>query len=141
MRIKYDNLCEKYGILEQLPNSLKSELSLFINSELIQKINFFQFADPAFILLMSKCLKPRLCLADNYVVQLGEVASKMYFIKSGIVKVFASDERTVIAYMSEGTYFGEIGVLITQKRSCSIKARTNCVFFSINKKDLNNILE
>ena len=68
MRIKYENLREKFRILEQLPNSLKSELSLFINSELIQKVNFFQFADPSFILLMSKCLKPTLCLADNYVV-------------------------------------------------------------------------
>ena len=62
---------------------------------------------------MSKCLKPKLCLTDNYVVQVGEVATKMYFVKSGIVKVFASDDKTVIAYMSEGTYFGEVGVLLT----------------------------
>jgi CRP-like cAMP-binding protein len=42
----------------------------------------------------------------------------MYFIKYGIVQVLATDNKTSIAYMSEGTYFGEIGVLLSQKRSC-----------------------
>jgi len=37
----------------------------------------------------------------------------MYFIKSGIVQVIATDNKTSIAFMSEGTYFGEIGVLLT----------------------------
>ena len=44
----------------------------------------------------------------------------MYFIKSGIVQVLATDNKTIIAFMSEGTYFGEIGILLTQKRTCSI---------------------
>lgn len=42
----------------------------------------------------------------------------------------------MIAYMSEGTYFGEIGVLLTQKRTCFVKARTTCVFFTIGASDL-----
>jgi CRP-like cAMP-binding protein len=37
----------------------------------------------------------------------------MYFIKSGIVQVLATDNKTIIAFMTEGTYFGEIGLLIT----------------------------
>ena len=35
LRLRYDNLCDKFDILQELPNSLKSELSLFINSEVI----------------------------------------------------------------------------------------------------------
>jgi CRP-like cAMP-binding protein len=65
----------------------------------------------------------------------------MYFIKSGIVKVLSSDNRTIIAYMSEGTYFGEIGILLTSKRTCSIQATTNSIFFTISKEDLVAILE
>lgn len=64
----------------------------------------------------------------------------MYFIKNGIVQVLATDNKTSIAYMSEGTYFGEIGVLLSQKRSCSIKARACTSLFSINKDDLVPIL-
>jgi len=65
----------------------------------------------------------------------------MYFVKNGIVQVLSTDNKTVIAYMSEGTYFGEIGVLLTQKRTCFVKARTLCVFFTINKEDLINAIE
>jgi CRP-like cAMP-binding protein len=73
-------------------------------------------------------------------VQRGEVATKMYFIKSGLISVLATDNRTIIAFMSEGTYFGEIGILLTQKRSCSIQARSLCVFFTIEKDDLMDVL-
>lgn len=113
LRLKYDSLCDKFNILEEMPNSLKSELSLFINSEIIQKVNFFQFAEPSFILMLSKSLRPELSLAENYIIYKGEVADRMYFIKSGIVSVISTDNKTIIAYMSEGTYFGEIGVLLT----------------------------
>jgi len=41
MRMKYGKLYEKYRILQELPLSLRSELSLFINSDLIQKVKFF----------------------------------------------------------------------------------------------------
>lgn len=113
LRLKYDTLSNKFEILNELPNCLRGEMSLFINSELIQKINFFQFADPNFILRISTCFQPQLCLQDSYVVRLGEVANKMFFIKTGIVQVLATDNKTTIAYMSDGAYFGEIGVLLT----------------------------
>eukprot|EP00347_Sterkiella_histriomuscorum_P000063 403377328 len=141
MKIKYDNFCNKFEILKELPGTLKSELSLFINSEVIQKVNFFQFADPSFILQFSKFLKPKLCLQDNYVIYMGEIATKMYFVKSGIVQILSSDNKTVIAYMSEGAYFGEIGVLLTQKRTCYVKARTACLFFTISSNDLQSVLQ
>jgi len=55
-------------------------MSLFVNSGLIQKINFFQFAEPDFILKLSKSLNPEMALQDSFVVQRGEMATKMYFI-------------------------------------------------------------
>ena len=56
LRLKFFQFCDKYHIIEELPSSLRSEMSLFINSDLIQKINFFQFAEPSLILKFSKCL-------------------------------------------------------------------------------------
>lgn len=119
-RLKFDQLCETYETLKELPTNVRSEMSLFVNSGLIQKVNFFQFAEPDFILRLSKSLAPELALEDSYVVQRGEVATKMYFIKSGIIQVLATDNKTILAFMSDGTYFGEIGILLTQKRTCSI---------------------
>ena len=54
--------------MKELPTNLRSEMSLFVNSGLIQKVNFFQFAEPDFILRISKALLPELALQDSYVV-------------------------------------------------------------------------
>jgi len=56
------------------------------------------------------------------------------------VEVLASDYHKVIAFMGEGCYFGEIGVLLTEKRTCSIRARTSCILFQIKKDELKKIL-
>lgn len=55
LRLKYDALTIKFEIINELPNCLRSEMSLFINSEMIKTINFFQFSDPNFILRISAC--------------------------------------------------------------------------------------
>ena len=65
----------------------------------------------------------------------------MYFIEQGIVKILASDDKEVIAFQSKGCFFGEIGCLITAKRTCSVKAMTMCVFMSIEKEHLDEIFK
>lgn len=65
----------------------------------------------------------------------------MYFIKKGLVAVLATDNKTVIAYMSEGSYFGEIGCLLSGTRSCYIKAKSPCVLMAISKENLIEVLE
>ena len=57
----------------------------------------------------------------------------MYFIHRGKVEILASDEKTVIAYQSKGQYFGEIGVLLTNKRSLSVKTVNTTILFFIEK--------
>lgn len=69
------------------------------------------------------------------------MATKFYFIKSGIVQVFATDGKTPIALMGEGSFFGEIGVLLTEKRSCSVYAKTLSIFLTVTKEDLLSLLE
>ena len=56
-------------------------------------------------------------------VRIDEVANKMYFINSGVVEIMATDNHTILAYQGSGCYFGEIGVFLTGKRSCSVRIR------------------
>lgn len=90
---------------------------------------------------MSRSLSPQICLQKDFVVYLDQVATKMFFIQQGIVQILATDYKTVIALQSQGCYFGEIGVLLTEKRSCSVKAVTMCIFMTITKEELEAIFE
>lgn len=116
--IKYGDLYERYSNLKELPTSLSTELSIsFMSTNLIKKIKLFQFSSPMFILSFVRIMMPKICMASDYVVEVGDIADEMYFIKNGLVEIQATDNSTVIAYMSEGSYFGEIGILLLGTRS------------------------
>ena len=80
-------------------------------------------------------------MAGDYIFKIGEFAEEMYFIKYGEVEVLSTDNETCIAILREGAYFGEIGLLITGKRTVTIRALTFCVFQVINKNDFDQLMD
>ena len=72
---------------------------------------------------------------------MGEIAEEMYFLKKGQVEIIASDGKTRIAVLKEGSYFGEIGLLLGVKRTVYVKALHMCVLLAIEKNDLEYVLE
>jgi CRP-like cAMP-binding protein len=43
--------------------------------------------------------------------------------------------------LKDGTYFGEIGLLLTGKRTCSIRAKTSLILLKIKKEPFLEVLE
>ena len=86
-------------------------------------------------------MQPEVCQAGDFIVKYNEIADKMFFVQDGNLEVVATDHFTSIAFLGAGAYFGEIGVLITGKRSLSIKALTNCLCYAIKSDDFLEILE
>lgn len=80
-------------------------------------------------------------MAGDYVIHAGDCAEEMFFIKQGEVEILATDNRTKIAVLREGAYFGEIGLLLTERRTVNVKALSTCVFEVLNKKDFEYILD
>ena len=91
LRLNFADFKQKYEILKELPQSLQGEISLIFNKELIQDVKFFQLAEPNFIMSISRLLRPKISISGEYVVRIDEVATKMYFVNSGIVEILAAD--------------------------------------------------
>lgn len=70
-----------------------------------------------------------------------EIADKIYFIMKGTVEAIAHDKTTVLAVMEDGSFFGEVGVLITGIRTCSIRSKSSCLFYTISKRMIIQILK
>jgi len=107
----------------------------------VQRVRLFQLADAEFIMGISRLMRPQICVVDETVVHIEEVATKMYFIDSGVVTVLATDNQTVLAYQGPGCYFGEIGVFLTGKRSCSVKIKESATLLKVRKDDLLKMIE
>jgi ATP-binding cassette subfamily B protein len=80
-------------------------------------------------------------MPGDYIVRVGEYADKMYFIKEGEVEILATDNKTRIGILRSGAYFGEIGLLLTQKRTVTVRALTLCIFETINKKYFDIVMD
>jgi CRP-like cAMP-binding protein len=70
-----------------------------------------------------------------------EIATKMYFINSGVCEVQAIESHMPLKFLTKGGYFGEIGVLLTGKRTCSVVVRTTTILQAIKKEALEEILK
>ena len=121
--------------IDGLPKSLYTEIILSRDRSMIHKTNIFNLGSPSFVVAASHYFKPRVAMRGDYVIRLGQIAHIMYFIKSGNVEILATDEETQIAIMKEGSFFGEIGLLLTEKRTVTVRALSFCVFETIQKDD------
>lgn len=64
----------------------------------------------------------------------------MYFIESGYIEVLCKNESQTLIYYGKGSYFGEVGVLLTKKRTLSVRSKSDSIVYYITKQDLLNIL-
>jgi len=70
--------------------------------------------------------------AKTVVIETGEVSDSHFYILEGTLTVSVTDEsglEMILAYLSEGEFFGELGVYDDgqQQRSASVRTRTDCV--------------
>ncbi|KAI9335337.1 cyclic nucleotide-binding-like protein [Obelidium mucronatum] len=78
--------------------------------------------------------------ANETIVKVGDESDAMYFILKGCVEV-VGPSGCVNAEISNGSFFGEVGVLLNMKRTASIRAKEECNIFILNKKDLDEVVK
>lgn len=83
-----------------------------VNKSIIPKINVFNTGAPGFIPEILRKSIPKIYLEKNIIIHKGDKSDSMFFIRMGEVEVLAEDDNTIISILSEGTYFGEIGILL-----------------------------
>ena len=87
-----------------------------------------------------KCY-PQICILGDFVFKADDMADNLFFILQGQVEILAPDNETPLAYQSKGSYFGEIGVLLTGVRTASVRIIITSILFYIEKNELIAILD
>ena len=128
------------SVLAELPSSLKTWVSLFLNKDIIEKVPIFEGASDEFIKETIMNLVPVVYTPGDYIVTAGEVGYDMFFISKGSVDVVSADGTTVYATLSDGHFFGEIALLLSMPRTASIIAKGYCDLYSLDKDTFDMIL-
>ena len=64
--------------------------------------------------------------------------TKMFFLQSGKVTV-ENQNGELIATLEDGSYFGELALLMTCKRNATVRAKVHCSVFTLGFEDFHEV--
>jgi len=127
-------------LLDQLPPSLQTEVSMHLNREILETVPLFTNAEHDVIQALASKLKPNLHRPGDIVIRAGDIAHHMYFISRGSVEIFIGESESPVATLEEGAFFGEMALLSDRPRSATVKAAEYSDIYSLAKEDFEQVL-
>ena len=120
--------------MENLPNSLRLEIMLYMYRNVVRDIKFLRSMVTEFPNFVAKCASmmqlPMKVQLGELIVQEGSASEDMYFLVSGTV--IAVRQGFPIMELHSGDFFGELGCLLGSQRSSSVYALSNCTLYTLS---------
>lgn len=120
-----------------LPKTLRLEIALFLNQDILEKVSLFKNADELFIHEVIEELEPLVFLPGDFVIRQGEFGDCMYFLSSGSVEVIVDEKQ--VAVLAEGSPFGETALIENEKRNASIRAVSYCDLYRLSQQSFEQL--
>jgi len=98
-RWKSQRIMDEHTILDELPVSLRTDVTTYNCRILLQNVPFFQNCEPGLIPTVVRLLAPNIFLSGDVIVRYGEFPSEVYFIQSGEVQIVLFSK--VVTYLSQ----------------------------------------
>lgn len=135
-RLGFDEL----SVLEELPDSLRSEVALFLRRDFIEHAPLFKGASHELVREMALELRPVVYTPGDYIIRVGQYGRHMYFISRGTVEIIAADGKTVVNTLRDGDFFGELALLFRQPRTATVRATNYCDLYTLDKDTFDRVL-
>lgn len=119
-------------VISEMPDSLRVEILLFLNSSIVEKVAMFKGMDEDFIRQVVQLLETGVYLPNDYIIRQGELGESMYFLLNGEVEVIVDGQ--IVAHLASGSPFGEAALLHKERRNASIRTLGYCDVYSLSKK-------
>jgi CPA1 family monovalent cation:H+ antiporter len=104
--------------------------------DLISRVPMFAALDAKAMHSVARLLRPRLAVPDEVIVHEGERGDAMYFISSGAVEVRIPSTSV---QLGTGDFFGELALLVTDRRTADVVALGYCQLLSLAARDLDRL--
>ena len=104
--------------------------------ELVGRVAMFAALDERTRRSVARMLRPRLAVPDEVVVRKGERGDAMYFISSGAVEVRVAPTPV---HLGSGDFFGELALLLADRRNADVVALGYCQLLSLSSRDLHRL--
>ena len=125
---------EKIALLSdaQMSTDLQRKLALHLFKDVISHISFFSEIDDLLLSRVCLSLRTRIFLPGDMILFKGDVGKELFIISKGVVEVLRDDlpaakrRSAPKILLQNGSFFGEIALVMEVRRTCSVQARTVC---------------
>jgi CPA1 family monovalent cation:H+ antiporter len=104
--------------------------------DLVGRVAMFAALDESTRRSVARLLRPRLAVPDEVIVHKGERGDAMYFISSGAVEVRVAPTPV---HLGSGDFFGELALLLADRRNADVVALGYCQLLSLSARDLHRL--
>ena len=111
-----------------------------ITPDVLEQLPLFAGADPLLLNSIIMALHADTAEAGEFIIEKGDIAKEMYLLCRGEVEVL-DDKGKVLKTLKDGDFFGEVGILMSMPRTATIRAKTLCDLFVLQKSDFGRILK
>jgi hypothetical protein len=126
-------------LFDDLPPSFRLNLLLHLTRDLLEKVPLFKYCSPILRNVLLMALKPQTYAPGVLIARAGEIGKEVYFLSHGKVEIFSEDGDENYGTLEDGDYFGDLSLILKEKRTASVKAMTYCEIFVLTKKEFNHI--
>lgn len=124
-------------VLNDFPRNLSQEILLFLNRELLDRVELFRGADELFIREAVQLLTPAVFLPGEFIIRQGEYGDCMYFLASGEVRILVNGNE--VARLGPGSPFGETALVENLHRNASVVSVSYGTGYRLSKADFDGL--
>jgi CRP-like cAMP-binding protein/Pyruvate/2-oxoacid:ferredoxin oxidoreductase delta subunit len=109
----------------------------------LRKVPFFANLDDAMLEKLEKGVSFKSYNQGDVIFREGDVGDSLYVIRTGFVKITKKqkEKEQIIAYISQGNYFGEMALLGDGRRTATVSAFTKVEALQVLKEDFDRLIE
>jgi len=117
---------------QQMSTDLQRKLALHLFKDVVSHISFFSEIDDLLLGEICMSLRTKVFLPGDMIFFKGDVGKELFIISKGVVEVLRDDlpmskRRDAPKILLEnGSFFGEIALVMEVRRTSSVQARTVC---------------
>lgn len=127
-------------IMGTISTQLQQAIVLHTCKHLLESVEIFTNIPPVLLSDIVTSMKSSIFLPGDVIVQAGMEGDSMYFIHTGTVAIYTNFGKEV-CHLGEGSHFGEIALVMEDKRVASVIAVDPCELYTLSRKDFHKAIE